>query len=75
MPTSLGAGSGWGGFAADRGERNLGGVEELGAVLSFDCSDQHAVGDAGDEIADVILSGERRHDAAIGLGGVDRGPC
>lgn len=52
------------------GKGNLRGVEEPGCVSSIDCVDEYSVGDAGDKVADVFLSGERRHGSAIGLVGV-----
>ena len=60
-------------MAADRGERNLSGVEELGGVCTCHCADEHPVCDAGDEIADAFLSGERRDSAAIVLAGDESG--
>ena len=56
-------------MAAERGVRNLGGIEKFGAALLLDGSDEQPVSDAGDEIADVILPREWRHEAAIGLAG------
>ena len=47
-------------------EGDLGGVEELSAALRGDGADQDAVGGAGDDIANAIVSFENRHGIAIG---------
>lgn len=62
-----------GGLAAERGERDLGGVEELGAAGAVDCADEHAVGGAGDEVADVFIPAERGHGVAVEMGGLAGG--
>ena len=63
------------GLVTERAERDLRGVKKLGAVLAEDDVHEHAVGSAGDEIADALVVGERRHGAAVSLvsvvGGVD----
>lgn len=47
--------------------RYLSAVEEAGSSFSGD----DAVGDAGDEIADVVCAGDGRHQAAVAqLGGL-----
>jgi hypothetical protein len=46
---------------------DLGGVEETSTIRAFGGLDEHAVGDAGDEVADVFQAGERRHGGAEGL--------
>jgi hypothetical protein len=45
---------------------DLGGVEELGALIVRDNSDEHSVSYAGDEIADVFIPGKQRHGVAVG---------
>jgi len=50
--------------------RDLGGVEEPGSVGAGDGAEQHAVRCAGDEIADVLVAGERGHGVAIGGSGI-----
>ena len=66
----------WGlGLAADRAERDLGGIEELGALLAHDYVEEHGMGGASDEIADIFIAGERGHDIAVGFVGVDGGNC
>ena len=52
---------------------DLGCVEEPCAVRIADRADEHSVGDAGDEVADVIGAGERGHGPAIGDGAVGGG--
>ena len=49
---------------------HLGGVEETGSVGAPDGVDEHGVGDAGDEIADVFVAGERGHGLTVGPVGV-----
>lgn len=49
---------------------DLGGVEEAGGVGSGDGIEEDAVGDAGDEVADVFYVGEGGHGAAEGLFGL-----
>jgi hypothetical protein len=46
---------------------DLRGVEKPGRFGAADGADQHAVGDAGDEVADVVRASERRHRFAVGL--------
>ncbi len=53
--------------------RHLCGVEELGGALFVDDIDQHSMGDAGNEVAYVLSTGERRHGPAVGLVGVHEG--
>jgi len=55
------------GLGADSGVGDLGGVEETGAVRASDSFDEHTVGDAGDEVADVFRAGKGRHGGAEGL--------
>ena len=43
---------------------DLGGVEESGSIRARDCFEEHAIGDAGDEVADVFVPGERRQGFA-----------
>ena len=54
---------------ANRGKRDLGGIEELGAQIIRNCADEHGVGGTGDKIADVFKSRERRHGVTIGFFG------
>lgn len=57
----MSSGSFWGrGLSADRGERDLSGVEEFGAQIVHNCADEHGVGNAGDKVADVFKPGKRR---------------
>lgn len=60
-------------LAADRGERDLGGVEELGGRIIREYVDDHGVSDAGDEIADVFQPAERRQGVAEGIIGRNMG--
>lgn len=55
-------------FVGERGERDLGGVEELASVLLGDGLDDDSVGDAGDEVTAVFAGGERGHGGTIGVG-------
>ena len=64
---AFGAGFRRSGLGADGAVGDLGGVEEPCAHRAFDGLDEHAVGDAGDEVADVFGAGERRHGGAEGL--------
>ena len=48
-------------------EGYLGCVQELGGVFVFDDTDEHTVGYAGDEVADVVRAEKRRHGAAEGF--------
>ena len=48
---------------------DLGGVEESGSDGAGDGFDQHAVGYAGDEVADVLVTGERGHGLAVSVFG------
>jgi hypothetical protein len=52
---------------------DLGGVEEPGAVFVFGGSQEHAVGGAGDEVADVLETQERGHGQAVGSAGTALG--
>jgi hypothetical protein len=52
---------------------DLGGVEELGGRIIREYVDDHGVSDAGDEIADVFLTGKRRHGVTVGLIGFSGG--
>ena len=63
---SRGGGFGRRWLAAYRAEGDLSSVEEFGAVADIDCTDEHSVRDAGDKVADVFISGERRHGTAVG---------
>lgn len=55
------------GLGPEGAEGDLSGVEELAAVCVVDCTHDYAVGGTGDEIADALIAGERRHGVAIGL--------
>src|SRR5271157_2590388 len=65
-PFTFGGGFGLGGLPGERGVRDLGGIEKLGAGFLLDGTDEQPVSDAGDEVADVLLAGEWRHGASIG---------
>ncbi len=52
---------------------DLGGVEKPGAVRAADGADEHAMGGAGDKVADVAGAGKRGHGFAVGLFGFDGG--
>lgn len=54
-------------------EGDLGGVEELAAVFRFDGAEEHAVAGASDEVADILIAGERGHGQAKGFGGTALG--
>jgi hypothetical protein len=56
-----------GGFAHGR-DGTLGGVEEAGSFSGIDDPDEHGVGDAGNEVADVLVAIERGHGPAVGFG-------
>lgn len=43
------------------GVSDLGGIQELGNFVAFEDAKQHSVSGAGNEIANVAVSGERRH--------------
>ena len=43
----------------------LGGVEQARSFGARNKADRHAVGDAGDEVADVVGSGELGHVAEV----------
>ena len=55
----------------DGGEGHLCGVEEFAPGRIKDCVNEHAVGGAGDEVADVLVAGKRGHGLAVGFIGVD----
>lgn len=61
------------GFAGQGGEGDLGGVKELGSHFVLEGSQEYAVAGAGDEVADVVIAGERRHGEAVGFGGAALG--
>ena len=65
MRRRLGDGADFGG-ALHEGAGDLSGIEKTGAVCGFDDREQHAVGDAGDEVADVFGAGERREGRLVG---------
>ncbi len=46
-------------------ERDLGRVKELAAFLGGNGADENAVGGAGDEVADVFVTGKRGHGDAV----------
>ena len=48
---------------------DLGGVEVLGARILQDYVCNHGLSDAGDEVADVFVAGERRQGVEIGAVG------
>ena len=52
------------------GVRDLGGVEETRGVLGFDGADESALGDAGDEVADIVIPDERGHGVVPGFSGI-----
>jgi len=54
-------------------EGDLGGVEELAAVFRFDGAEEQTVAGASDEVADILIAGERGHGQAIGFGGTALG--
>ena len=49
------------------------GVEKLVGSLLRNRFDEDAVRRAGDEVADVVKAGQRRHGFAVGGGGTTRG--
>ena len=55
---------------AHDGVGDLDGVEELGAFSGTDDPEEHAEGDAGDEVVEIVFSRERRHGEPEG----DAGP-
>ena len=52
---------------------DLRGIENPGSDCSVDGTDQHAVGSAGDEVADVVRPNERRHGLAVNFVRIDAG--
>ena len=44
----------------------LGGVEQTSGIGTRDGAGKHSVGDAGDEVADAVGSGERRNGQGVG---------
>jgi len=52
---------------------NLSGIEQTRAIRAQDGSLEHAVGDTGDEVADVLVSGKRGQGLLIGLVGCNPG--
>jgi hypothetical protein len=60
-------------FGTANGESDLGGVEELAGIFVADGAEQHAMGDAGDEVAAVVAAGERGQKGSVGLTGFVRG--
>lgn len=67
-----GGGGSWGGFGwfaltGECAEGDLGGVEELSALIAGDGADEDAVGGAGDEVADALKAGEDGHGVAVGV--------
>ena len=61
------------GLLLEGGEGDLGGVEELAGVSLLDGSQEDAVAGAGDEVADVLITGERGHGQAEGYAGAALG--
>src|SRR5271165_3981542 len=55
------------GLSAEGSEGDLGGVKKLGGVVVANDVAEHAVCDAGDEVADVGVGGEAGHGIAIGF--------
>ena len=53
-------------LALEGAERNLGGIEEVVALVDFDCADEDAMGDASDKGLDVLVAGEKGHGFAKG---------
>jgi hypothetical protein len=62
-------GAGFRSFAGQGGAGDLGGIQEFGSVIEADGSNEDAVGDAGDEGADAVLTGEDGDATAIGMAG------
>ena len=56
-------------LVAESAGGNLCGVEELGRFDGTDDVDDHTVGNAGDEVAYVLVAGEVRHGLAVGIMG------
>jgi hypothetical protein len=56
-------------FARQRGAGGLGGVEELRALVQLDDSEEHGMGDAGDEGSDVLRPAKERDVLEIGDAG------
>jgi hypothetical protein len=63
----LGWSSGFGfGMLRDGPEGDLCAVEELCAHVRLDCAEEDSIADAGDEVADVLIAGERGQGQAEG---------
>ena len=56
-------------FAPELDERDcdLGGMEELGALIARNGANEDAVGGADDEVADAFVTDEHGHGVAVGL--------
>ncbi len=57
------------GRAGKAGERDLGDVDEPGALFILERAEDHALGHGGDEAADICLAGKEWHGVAVSLGG------
>lgn len=57
------------GLCAGRAGGDLSGMEEARAVGKDDCAEEHSLRDAGDEVLNILLPGERRHGTAEGVFG------
>ena len=53
--------------AVGSGHGDLSGIQQPRTIRAKDCTDEHAVGDACDEVLDVLPSGERREGLLKGL--------
>lgn len=51
---------------AESAEGDLGGIEELWEADGVDIAAYHAIGDTGDKVADVLISGQVGHGVAVG---------
>jgi hypothetical protein len=52
------------------GPADLGGIEEAGSVGGWDGFDEHGVGNAGNEMTNVLGSLKRGHGVAVGRASV-----
>ena len=59
----------WRNFRSICGERDLCGIEKPGALSAIEGAEENALGDAGDEVADVVVADERGHGFSKGGGG------
>jgi len=55
------------------GHGDLSGIQQPRFILAQECTDEHAVGDTGDEVLDIFRSGERRQGLLKGLVGRNPG--